>query len=216
LISHTSRHHRHCLITITMFILTHMKDKVSIPPRLFNVPLATAVKIELNKRLANRVVVGVGLCICLYDIVELGKSFIFHGEGSSNTEVHFRFVVFRPAIGEVIIGKLRSCSREGIHVSLGFFDDILIPEAYLPDQRRFDEREQLWVWEFLNEDGEQSDLFMEVGEKIRFQVKEEIFKDTWPQGPTTEQSAADTTRKVPYCIKGSVNESGLGLLSWWS
>lgn len=55
---------------------------------------------------------------------------------------------------------------------------------------------------------------MDVGEKIRFKVKEEIFKDTSPPGPTTTNEV-EAHRKVPYFLKGTVADSGLGLVSWW-
>lgn len=83
-----------------------------------------------------------------------------------------------------------------------------------------DEREQLWVWEFTNDDGQKTDLFMEVGEKIRFTVKEVIFKDTTPPVSSTEPHTAglpsgDIQRKTPFSIRGSITDYGLGLLSWW-
>ena len=66
------------------------------------------------------------------------------------------------------------------------------------------EKEQLWVWEYESEDGKH-DLFMDIGEKIRFRVKEEIFTDTSPPGPTgigpTDPSSGDNQRRIPYMIK---------------
>ena len=61
-------------------------------------------------------------------------------------------VVFRPFRGEILVGKIRSCSPDGVHgiffatwsllaqgsfsipviASVGFFNDILIPPALLP------------------------------------------------------------------------------------
>ena len=29
--------------------------------------------------------------------------------------VHFRYVVFRPFMDEILIGRIRSCSKEGVH-----------------------------------------------------------------------------------------------------
>jgi DNA-directed RNA polymerase subunit E'/Rpb7 len=40
-------------------------------------------------------------------------------------------VVFRPFVGEVMVGKIRACTKEGIQVSLEFFDDIIIPSYSL-------------------------------------------------------------------------------------
>lgn len=49
------------------------------------------------------------------DIVEVGDSIILPGDGASHTEVRFRYIVFRPRIGDIITGKIRSCSRDGVH-----------------------------------------------------------------------------------------------------
>lgn len=58
---------------------------------------------------------NVGLCIALFDITHIGHSYIFPGDGSSHTEVKFRYIVFRPVVEEILIGKIRSCGREGVH-----------------------------------------------------------------------------------------------------
>ncbi|KAI1278076.1 DNA-directed RNA polymerase III subunit RPC8 [Halotydeus destructor] len=197
-----------------MFVLVKLKDTIRTPPDQFNLPLEKAIADELNKRFSNKVIVNVGLCIVLYDIVKLEQSFIYHGDGAANTEVHFRFVVFRPFVGEVLVGKLRSCSRDGVFVSLGFFDDILIPRECLQEPSRFDEKEQLWVWEYDSDEGKH-EMFMDVGERIRFKVKEELFKDTSPPGPTNDAMSADQQRKTPYQIKCTISDPGLGLITWW-
>ncbi|XP_013418028.1 DNA-directed RNA polymerase III subunit RPC8 [Lingula anatina] len=202
-----------------MFVLADIKDTVRIPPWQFNVKLTDAVVEALNKKLANKVVHNVGLCIALWDITKLEDSYILPGDGSSHTVVHFRYVVFRPFNDEVVIGKIKSSSKEGVHVSLEFFDDILIPSDALQHPSRFDEREQLWVWEYMV-DEEKHDLYMDVGEEIRFRVVDEVFVDTTPSGPevsadSTEVQETDT-KKTPYSLIGCINEPGLGLLSWWS
>jgi DNA-directed RNA polymerase III subunit RPC8 len=90
-----------------------------------------------------------------------------------------------------------------------------------------DPAEQVWVW---NYEGEK--MFMDIEEPIRFRVLREQFTDTTPTNhPTTvnaarrRQSVADTsassdlagnsTKIPPYSITCSIQEDGLGLLSWW-
>jgi DNA-directed RNA polymerase III subunit RPC8 len=60
---------------------------------------------------------------------------------------------------------------------------------------------------------------------IRFRVKDELFHDTTPTGPpkTNNQIATTSTipireeeKKSPYSIIASIDEPGLGLLSWWN
>lgn len=203
-----------------MFIVSEMRNIVRIPPDLFHLNLKDAVTIELNKKLANKVVLNVGLCICMWNIEKIEESFLFPGDGASHTPVVFRYVVFRPFIEEILLGKIRCCSQEGVHVSLEFFDDILIPPTALQHPSRFDETEQVWVWEYDMGDGEKHDLFMDIGETIRFRVTAEVFKETCPTGPRMNVLGSviehtEEENKVPYHISGSINEPGLGLLSWW-
>lgn len=90
-------------------------------------------------------------------------------------------------------------------MTLGFFDDILIPPTALQHPSRFEEAEQAWVWEYPLEDGEKHDLYMDIGEPIKFRVSGEIFEESSPVGPpvATEKSAAAAAQnetKTPYRI----------------
>ncbi|XP_049602090.1 DNA-directed RNA polymerase III subunit RPC8 [Syngnathus scovelli] len=211
-----------------MFVLVEMMDTVRIPPWNFHRQVNEAVSEELNKKLANKVVYNVGLCICLYDITKLEDSYILPGDGASHTKVHFRYVVFHPFLDEILVGKIKYCSQEGVHVTMGFFDDILIPPESLQQPTKFDEAEQVWLWEYETDEGAH-DLYMDKGEEIRFRVADEIFVDTSPTGPTTDDAPAqpgqptppptqETSEKkeAPYTIIGTICEPGLGLLSWWN
>lgn len=202
-----------------MFVLAEMKDTVRIQPWLFNVPTNEAIINVLNQKFANKVVHNVGLCIALWDIQKLENSYIFPGDGSHHTVVYFRYVIFRPFADEILIGRIKSCSKEGVQVTMGFFDDITIPVDAMQDPTRFDENEQLWAWEYQMEDGKH-DLFMEIGEEIRFRIVDQTFVDTTPVGPDSANKGSETAepeiKKSPYTITASVSEPGLGLLSWWS
>merc|ERR1711894_810688 len=101
-----------------------------------------------------------------------------------------------------------------------FFDDIFIPSDYLQQPSKFEEDEQLWVWQYETEDGTH-DMFMDIGEEIRFRVMDETFVDLTPTGPEVhnkDQLNVDEQeiKKSPYTITASISEPGLGLLSWWS
>ena len=110
--------------------------------------------------------------------------------------------------------------HSGLTINLGFFDDIFIPSSALQQPCRFDESDQVWVWEYPNDDGGHHDLFMDAGEDIRFRVTSENFVDTSPSGPSekdaTKSDSADKDSKIPYQIQASINEPGLGLLTWWN
>ena len=198
-----------------------MSSIVRLEPRDFNRPLPEALSEALNAKLANKVVKDVGLVISLFDILKIGESHIMAGDGASHTKVTFRVLVFRPFVEEVLVGKIKSSNKDGLMLNLGFFDDIFVPSEALQQPSRFDESDQVWVWEFPGEDGDHVDLFMDPGEELRFRVTSECFVDTSPPGPKDTKKPevvqeSEEQQKIPYQIQASINEPGLGLLSWWN
>eukprot|EP00095_Tigriopus_kingsejongensis_P003198 snap_masked-scaffold50_size457468-processed-gene-0.1 protein:Tk03198 transcript:snap_masked-scaffold50_size457468-processed-gene-0.1-mRNA-1 annotation:"dna-directed rna polymerase iii subunit rpc8" len=168
----------------------------------------------LNVQLANKVVFELGLVLSVYDLVSIGDSYLLPMdlEGASHTRVTFRVVVFRPFVEEVLQGKIKSCTRQGVFVSLGFFDDILIKPEALQHPKRFDETEQVWVWEYPTDEGHH-DMFMDPGETIRFRVISEHFVDTSPSAPDLHpkdpsaalaQGSEPEDKKIPYLLHASV------------
>lgn len=201
-----------------MFVLADLEDTVKTLPSSFKHKLNDVIADELNRKLANKVLLNVGLCIALHDITKIEESYAFPRDGASHTTARFRFVVFRPFMEEILIGKIRSCSIDGVYVTLGFFEDIVIPPHKLQHPSRFDQMEQAWVWEYKTEDGETHDLFMDAGEIIRFRVVSESFTDALPSAPYTPGEVAEkpeTNNISPYVLHGSIDEPGLGLLTWW-
>lgn len=111
------------------------------------------------------------------------------------------------------MGQVRGSSPEGISVTLGFFDDILIPKNCMLPGSFFDSSEQQWVWEFSNELEESNDkkqLPILKGHLIRFRVLQEIFSEG------KDRNSDGFLLVSPYRIIGTISEDGLGLLSWWS
>ncbi|KAK7075729.1 DNA-directed RNA polymerase III subunit RPC8 [Halocaridina rubra] len=202
-----------------MFQLAEIRHMVRIPPWLFGQTLNDAVVEELNRKLANKVVLNVGLCIALFDITSLGDSYIFPGDGASHTRVTFRYIVFRPFMEEVLEGVIKSCSADGIQVSLGFYEDIYIRHDAMMTNSHFDETDRTWVWDYQTED-ETHHLYMDIGEKIRFKIIAEQFADTTPAGPELTEGIDTASErkdgKKPYMIYGTINDQGLGLVSWWT
>lgn len=200
-----------------MFILTKFKDIVRVPACNLGEPIEKVLIEELNRRFANKVVLNVGLVICLHNILEIGESHIYCGDAAIHTRCVFELLVFRPQIGEIICGTLRSSSKEGLNISLGFFDSIIIPHEQLAEPSLFNETEQTWTWNFQDEDQTHA-MLLEIGEQLRFRVHKEIFVDVSPHGPTRIPVAPviqPLKQDVPYTILGSISESGLGLVKWW-
>ncbi|XP_011503071.1 PREDICTED: DNA-directed RNA polymerase III subunit RPC8 [Ceratosolen solmsi marchali] len=113
---------------------------------------------------------------------------------------------------------IQNCNMDGVHVTLGFFEDIVIPSHKLQYPSRFDQTEQVWVWEYDTGNGEKHDLFMDVGEIIRFRVVKEMFAESLPSnphGPKDSNEKSESKSVSPYTLEAAIDEPGLGLLSWW-
>ncbi len=141
----------------------------------------------IDAKYSNRILDDLGLCICLYSLETEGPAFIHPNTGCANYKTHFKIVVFRPFIGEVLTGRLVSCTKDGIKVSLGFFENVLVPSYLLQQPSEFDEKERVWVWKYKDEDeddegedeNEEADsesqaeqrLTMEKNDLVRFRVR---------------------------------------------
>ncbi len=109
-----------------------------------------------------------------------------------------------------------------ISVTLGFFDDILITPECLQYPSKFDEREQIWIWEYKGEEeNETHEMYMDKGERIKFRVTGEMFNDTTPlpdsnaasgnkSDPQSNNPQAGTSKAAPAAAQqpGSTSDSG--------
>ncbi|KAJ3308854.1 DNA-directed RNA polymerase III subunit RPC8 [Blyttiomyces sp. JEL0837] len=106
-------------------------------------------------------------------------------------------IVFRPFIGEILVGKVANSSKEGLKISLDFFDDIIVPQQFLKPGTVYDKDLGLWVWKYTDEDtGETQPFEMDKDEPIRFRVEQETFQDVPPKTPKE-------SRVVPYHLTAS-------------
>ncbi|CAN0499826.1 unnamed protein product, partial [Ectocarpus sp. 8 AP-2014] len=61
-------------------------------------------------------------------------------------------LVFRPFVGEILTGKVSSCTKQGIKVSLDFFENASIPKDLLQSPSVFARGE--WMWSYPDPDAE--------------------------------------------------------------
>lgn len=126
--------------------------------------------------LHSQVLSSVGLVIKLHDILEVGEGVVLPGDGAAIVPVKARLVVFKPFIGEVIVGRIVLANEGGIRVTMQFFEHIWIAANQLPPGSELyaplvylcvysfsSEAEGQWKWNYDNHS-----LWMEVGAQIRF------------------------------------------------
>ncbi|KAK8506185.1 hypothetical protein V6N13_002822 [Hibiscus sabdariffa] len=199
-----------------MFYLSLIEHTLRLPPHLLHLPLAEALKAELEALFIDKVIEKLGFCISVYDISSIKGGFVFPGDGASTYTVEFRLIVFRPFIGEVIVAKLIESDANGLRLSLGFFDDIYIPVDQLPNPSRFEavpntRNQGRWIWDFGGEE-DQSDepqFVIDGRDQIKFQVQSVIYHSIPLEQPENSKPFA------PMVITGTLNHDGLGAVSWW-
>ncbi|KIS68918.1 DNA-directed RNA polymerase III subunit RPC25 [Mycosarcoma maydis] len=222
-----------------MFALAEIEDTISVHPSAFGQPSLTSISGQINTKYANKILVDVGLCISLFDILSCSEGKVRFGDGCLYHHVTFRLIVFRPFTQEVLTGKIKSSDEAGIRVSMGFFDDIYIPYHLIPKPCAFDHQERAWFWLYearteqiaadplLSQPEER--MYLDTAEAVRFTVESDAFWDSEP-GPGAATRSADsatqnalhqkehTTKetKPHYSITASIAGSGLGLVSWWT
>jgi DNA-directed RNA polymerase III subunit RPC8 len=228
-----------------MFVIVSIEDKLRTSPEDFDKDPEEVLIEQIEQKYANKVMVNVGLFIHFLDFKAVGDPYIYPSEGSAHQVSVFRMICFRPFLGEVINGTICNCSSEGVTVSLGFFEDILIPPHFLPQPSEYNMKLNSWIWKY-----EGNDFDIETGDEIRFKVKtihytrvtttrgntqattisetnnKQSGAVTLPKGFSDDQNTSRTRslsvdlsagEKVPavMLIIGSADELGLGNPVWW-
>ncbi|KAL8433364.1 hypothetical protein ACSSS7_003919 [Eimeria intestinalis] len=215
---------------------TRREDTLSVDPSLLGRPLEAVLREAIALKYTNKVLKGLGLFVCLYEITEVEGAPIRLAAGAARYNVCFKAVVFRPFIGEVLQGVVCESSASGIAVDLEFFKDVKIPSANLREPRACEEVPQqqdtaaaataaatagggagaakektaaVWSWCF-----EEHKLTYDLGSPIRFRVTDVVFAREEAQKKFT-LVAAEETYVPPMVVIGETNEDGLGMVSWW-
>lgn len=217
-----------------MFVLTTVVDTVRIPPSMFVQSTITSVHSEIEKRYPNRVIMDVGLVICLYDnALRIGDGVCVVGDGAAHHEVVFRLIVFRPFVDEVCMGSILESNEEGIWVSLGgFFEDIFVPAYWMLRPSHYDNKTGLWVWtpayddndgdaserihEQKREEEEENKFEMDIGSQIRFKVKAINFTQVTNTAKGVQATTITTTsqsRLHPHASSFSVTPGASAVIS---
>ncbi|KAF1951936.1 DNA-directed RNA polymeras-like protein III 25 kDa polypeptide [Byssothecium circinans] len=195
-----------------MFILTTIEDLIQIEPDQFNLTSAQAIKDAINAKYSNKVIQKIGLCLCLWDILQTSEGLIGHGTGLVNVNVEFRMTVFRPFQGEILYGRIKSSTEEGVIIDLDFTSEVFVPKDLLQENCDFDRSENTWVWR--HEGG--AELFFDKGESVLFRVEREHWTD---QKPTLVQKDENgdpvDVRGSAWRLVGAMNQPGLGPTLWW-
>mmetsp|Transcript_24385 Transcript_24385/g.58707 ORF Transcript_24385/g.58707 Transcript_24385/m.58707 type:complete len:223 (+) Transcript_24385:13-681(+) len=210
-----------------MFQLLHVQEALCIMPSEFGKDPVSALLDILNQMFPNKVLSNQGLCVAVYDIVRIGEAQLHPGSPCQHMSVEFRLVMFRPFVGEILMGTVVSCDEDGMRISMGFFDEIHVPSRLLQDPSRWSADENLWVWDVTPTDP----LFFDLENDVRFRVQQIMYRPptnmaSARQAAASAAAAQSSSKDIVEKENGAtlapamqiiagVDKPGLGLTSWW-
>ena len=50
--------------------------------------------------------------------MKISDAHVYPGDGSSYIKTHFRLIVFKPFVGEIIVGRIKKCGEQGLQGSV--------------------------------------------------------------------------------------------------
>ena len=201
-----------------MFILVKFKDRIAVQASDFKKQRNSIEKV-ISRKYCDKVIKGTGLCISLKEILKVEDAKLLYGDGTAYFEVTFTMIVFRPLKGELIVGKIHKATKEGIQISLQFYEDIYIHSIQLDAEATFDNEQKLW-YTHLNQ-GEHLRWWYSLNSEIRFRVEKVVFNDSKKikklksKIQANKQFQYQQDQLEPMVVYGSCKEQGLGLLGWW-
>ena len=66
---------------------------------------------------------------------------------------------------QILVGRVSSSNKDGIQVSLDFFDDVFIPSYLLQAPSEFNPTTSLWLWKYGEEDSG-DEFVMDIGGQV--------------------------------------------------
>lgn len=202
-----------------MFTLAVVFDTIKVAASQLNGNVIAALSHNVNGKYANRILPNVGLCVAHFDFVDVSEGHIRNGDGCTYYKTTFRLVIFRPFVGETLVGKVKSCDEKGVRITMGFFDDIYVVWDGMPQPSAYDRTEAawFWIWTDLKNDGltngeadeddaedlsnsavfqdpfqsqKEERFYFYKDESVRFVVEADEFNEPEPPGPETWKAKA--------------------------
>jgi DNA-directed RNA polymerase III subunit RPC8 len=149
-----------------MFVLIQVSDTIHIPPVQFDESLNDCVHDHINIHYVNKVLPNEGLVIGIYGIESYNSPTVHPIDGGAHIHVKFHLIVFRPFLGEILVGTIKSIDSTGILISLtNFFHHLYLPAGELQSNSYYDNTENVWIWNY-----EGNQLYMDLESEIRVKV----------------------------------------------
>jgi DNA-directed RNA polymerase subunit E' len=172
-----------------MYYKIELKDRVRVPPSLFNLETKEAVIKSIKKKYDGYISKDLGIVIDVSSIKDVGEGVIIPGDGSSYYEAVFEVLAFKPELQEVVLGRIRDIVDFGAFITLGPIDGMIHISQTMDDFVSFSKEKTL--------SGKESKKTLKINDVCRARIIAVSFKD--PLNPK---------------LGLTMRQQGLGKLDW--
>lgn len=172
-----------------MYYKIELKDRIRVPPELFNLEVKKSVIQSIKKKYSGYISKDLGIVIDVPNVKETGDGIILPGDGSSYYEAVFDILTFKPELQEVILGKIRDIADFGAFITLGPMDGMIHISQTMDDFVSFSKEKTL--------SGKEGKKTLKINDVCRARIVAVSFKD--PLNPK---------------LGLTMRQQGLGKLDW--
>ena len=172
-----------------MYYKIELKDRIRVPPDLFNLEVKDSVIQSIKKKYSGYISKDLGIVIDVSNVKETGDGIIIPGDGSSYYEAVFDILTFKPELQEVILGKIRDIVDFGAFITLGPIDGMIHVSQTMDDFVSFSKEKTL--------SGKEGKKTLKINDICRARIIAVSFKD--PLNPK---------------LGLTMRQQGLGRLDW--
>ncbi|MEM4318373.1 MAG: DNA-directed RNA polymerase [Candidatus Pacearchaeota archaeon] len=126
-----------------MFYITEINDYVRVAPENFGLQLKEAVIKELEEVYQDYIDEEIGAVIKVIDVISVREGVIIPEDGAIYYDSTFRLLVFKPALNEIVYGKIEQITNFGAFVNLGVIQALVHISQTMEDQVSFSKTNSL-------------------------------------------------------------------------
>ncbi len=102
-----------------MFYLVEVEDHIRVEPKHFGLPTQEAIEKQLNESYVDKVNKELGFIIAVISVDKVEDGVIIPGDGAAFYKSHFKILVWRPELHELIYGTIAEIATFGAFIQIG-------------------------------------------------------------------------------------------------
>jgi DNA-directed RNA polymerase subunit E' len=172
-----------------MFYKTVVNDYVRVDPTLLGLDIESAIVKQVKKKYDGFMSKELGVVVDVSGVKEINEGVIIPGDGAPHYQTQFELLVYRPEMGETVMGRIKDIADFGAFLTIGPIEGMVHVSQTMDDFVSFS-KEKVLV-------GKETKRTLKVGDVCKAKLIAVSFKD-----PTNPKLGL------------TMRQPGLGKLDW--